>query len=101
MISPKPQACKLSPVKSEDIRESLDLIPTLSYMSHHNKEMFQEVKRDKNIGNCVKTGTICEMYGSLYLRTPICGYQGSIGRDILLRLCRSRYNLWIYLLRRP
>ena len=42
MISLKPQAHMISPVKSIDVRESLDLIPALSCMSHHNKEMLQE-----------------------------------------------------------
>jgi len=42
IYSPKPQAHMISPVKSEDVRESLDLIPSLSYVSQHNKEMLQE-----------------------------------------------------------
>ena len=48
----KPQACMLFPVKTVDIKESIDLIPALSYMFHHNKEILQEVRRDQDIGSC-------------------------------------------------
>ena len=42
MNSLESQAHMISPVKSVDVRESLDLIPALSYVSQHNKEMLQE-----------------------------------------------------------
>jgi len=50
----EPQAHVLLTVKSVFIRESLDLIPALSYMSHHNKEMLQEVQSDQDIGSYEK-----------------------------------------------
>ena len=34
-----------------DIRDSLNLIPALSYISHHKKEILQEVRRYQDIGS--------------------------------------------------
>lgn len=52
LISLEPQAWLLSPMESINIRESQDLLPALSYMSHHNKEMLQDVRREQDIGSC-------------------------------------------------
>ena len=51
MINQEPQAWMLSPVKSVNVRESLELLLTLSYMSHDNKEMLQKVWRDQDISS--------------------------------------------------
>lgn len=50
IISLEPQAHMLSPFESINIRESQDLLPTLSYMAHHNKETLQEVRGELTIG---------------------------------------------------
>ena len=51
MINQEPQAWMLSPVKSVNVRESLELLLTLTYMSDYNKEMLQEVWRDQHISS--------------------------------------------------
>ena len=79
-ISMDRRASSLLLIQALDLRETEDLLPTLTFMSHENSKVIQSVKMAQEVGNCDSWMRIRSDHD--YLHPPLCQRGRRVGQII-------------------